>query len=69
MKRWSLLVVVLMILACLVPYSSKRPDAVQHVLGLPGGVDNALKAVGGILAAAVTLMLVVMGLRKLGAKR
>ena len=48
------LVICLVVLACLVPLSSKRPDAIQHVLGLPGGVDSAPKALLGIgVAAAV----------------
>ena len=49
----TLVVVILLLgLACLVPLSSKRPDAIQHVLRLPGGVDSAPKAFMGILVAA-----------------
>jgi hypothetical protein len=68
MKRWCLLIFILGALACLVPFSSQRPDAVQHTLGLPGGVDHALKAMGGILTAAAAIMLLMVGLRKLGRK-
>jgi len=69
MKRWVFLFVILAALACIVPLSSKRPDAVQHVLGLSGGVDSALKAIGGILVAAATMMMLLFGLRRLGARR
>jgi hypothetical protein len=69
MKRWYVAAAILALLACVVPFSSRRPDAVQHVLGLPGGVDSALKAFGGILVAAAAIMILIHGLRKLGPKR
>jgi hypothetical protein len=68
MKRWMLTGAVLVLLACLVPSSSRRPDAVQHVLGLPGGVDSVRKAVAGILTAGILAMIVVKGLRRIGGK-
>jgi len=68
MRRWGLTGIVLVILACLVPWSSRRPDAVQHVLGLPGGVDSARKAVAGILTAGVLVMIIVKGVKRIGGK-
>jgi len=53
----ALVVVILLIgLAFLVPLSSKRPDAIQHVLRLPGGVDSAPKAFMGIFVAAAAVV-------------
>jgi hypothetical protein len=68
MKLRAALVTLLIFLACIVPLSSRRPDAVQHVLGLAGGVDGAIKALGGILAAAALTTILLFSLRKLGGK-
>ena len=68
MNRWMLTVVVLVLLACLVPWSSRQPDAVQHVLGLPGGVDSVRKAIAGILTAGVLAMIIVKGMKIMGGK-
>jgi hypothetical protein len=68
MNRWLLTAIVLLLLACLVPWSSQRPDAVQHVLGLHGGVDSARKAVAGILTAGILVMIFVKALRKIGGR-
>jgi hypothetical protein len=68
MRRWILTGIVLVLLACLVPWSSRRPDAVQHVLGLPGGVDRAWKAAAGILTAGLLMMIIVKMLRNMGGK-
>ena len=66
MKRYWMAGALFAGLSVLASLSSRRPDAVQHVLGLPGGVDSALKAAGGIAAAAALTMILVVGLRKLG---
>ena len=68
MNRWILTAIVLILFACLVPWSSQRPDPVQHVLGLPGGVDSAKKAIAGILTAGVLVVMVGRVLRKIGGK-
>ena len=69
MKRWVVLCVSLFLLACLVPRSSTRPDPVQSILGLPGGVDGVVKAIGGMCAAALAVMSVVWVSRKCNPKR
>lgn len=66
----ALVIVVLLIgLACLVPLSSKRPDAIQHVLRLPGGVDTAPKALMGILIAAAAAVALFSALKLVSRKK
>lgn len=55
MNRY-VVILLLIALAFLVPLSSRRPDAIQHVLGLPGGVDAAPKAIRGIAIAAAAVI-------------
>ena len=68
-KRLTLLGVILLALACLAPLSSRKPDAVQRVLGLPGGVDRVLRALEGIAITGTAIVIVLLGLHKLGGKR
>jgi hypothetical protein len=65
----AILIIILVGLAFLVPLSSHRPDAIEHVLGLPGGVDKTSKAVMGILVAAVTAMSLVFLLKQISRKK
>ena len=59
-----ILILLLIALAILVPLSSRRPDAIQHVLGLPGGVDSAPKAIRGIAVAAAAAVGIVYLLKR-----
>jgi hypothetical protein len=68
MNSWIVSIVVLILFAFLVPSSSRWPDAVQHVLGIPGGVDSARKAILGIAVAGVLVVVLVKGLRKFGGR-
>jgi hypothetical protein len=69
MKIRIALITILIMLAFVVPFSSRYPDAVQRVLGLPGGVESAAKVFGGILATALVVMFIAWGLRKAGGRR
>jgi hypothetical protein len=52
------LIIIVIVLAVAVPLSSGRPDAVQRLLHLQGGVENFPKALIGIaLVAAVTMII------------
>ena len=65
--KWKYgLAAALLILACVVPFSSQRPDAIQHVLGLSGGVEGAFKAALGITVAAGAAVLIGAILKKTG---
>jgi len=58
MKKNAWLITLILGLLCLVvPHSSRAPDAVQTLLGLPGGTDSFFKAMGGML---VTVSLIIV---------
>ena len=53
-----MVVVLLLGVLCLAaPHASRSPDAIQKVLGLPGGADSFLKAVGGVLVTGSAIYL------------
>jgi hypothetical protein len=63
-KRKAMIVVLVLGLLCLAASrSSHAPDAVQSLLGLPGGADSFLKAAGGILVT-VSLIYLLGGVLK-----
>ena len=51
-RRWLVGVLVLGLLCLAASFSSRAPDAVQKLVGLPGGAESFLKAVGGVLVTA-----------------
>jgi len=57
-RRWVIGgLLILAGLCALAPYSSQSPDAVQKIVGLPGGAESFVKALGGVLAAAAAVLL------------
>ncbi len=44
-------------LCALAPYSSQSPDAVQKIVGLPGGAEPFVKAVSGVLVVTAAVLL------------
>jgi hypothetical protein len=54
--RWYWPVLMIVLLAALVPFSSERPDALQRVLGLPGGSKTFVEAVRGILVVTLVTL-------------
>jgi len=61
----TILLIVLVLLALIVPLSSRRPDAIQRILGLSGGVENLPRALLGIGVAAAAVTILVFILKRL----
>ena len=54
--KWIWLLFAAVVLALAASYSSQYPDAVEHLLGLPGGTKGITDGLLGILAAGVAVV-------------
>ena len=52
------------ILCVLAPLSSRLPDSVQQVTGLPGGASGFLKAISGTAAVVLWIYLLAVVLKR-----
>ena len=61
-KSWYW-ILLLAALAFLAPWASRQPDAVQRLLGLPGGSSSVSKAAFGILSTLVVVLVLMQIMR------
>ena len=62
-KYWPFIVLLLAALCAVAPFSSRRPDAVQRLVGMAGGTENIGKAFAGVAVAAAAAVVVGWGVR------
>jgi hypothetical protein len=59
-------IIVIAVLAAIAPFSSESPDAMQRVLGLPGGGKSIFEVVSGIVVVALVMMGIAFILERAG---